>query len=338
MKKLMTYMLVLMVSVIFLCPRPGVAKTFKLNLQCVYPEKAYMGQTTQFFAKRVEELTNGNVKIKVFWPGQMVKTKEAFDALSKGMIDAYSGSMLYFAGYVPEVNCEWLPFGWANPKEAREMYEKRGWLGFMREATQKHGVRYIAPLCVASMGLITQFPVHDVADMKGRKIRAVGMEAKIVDALGAAPVAIAGAEQYMALKRGTVEGTDYPFYTVGKYKFYEVCKYIVRPAFHTPGIIELLINNSVYESLPKEYQAAIDKAGWEAFLRTVELSPTWDEGAYKTCAEKNVTIIDLDPKAVDGFRKATLPLWNDLEKKNELTGKMVRSLKAYMKEKGVSLD
>ena len=338
MKKVMRCSLLFMVGLVLLWPQYGLAETYKLNLQCVYPEKAYVGQTTKFFAERVGELTNGKVEIKIFWPGQLVKTKEAFDALSKGMIDAYSGSMLYFAGYVPEVNCEWLPFGWANPKEAQEMYENRGWLGFMRDATQKHGVRYIAPLCVASMGLITKFPVHDVADMKGRKIRAVGMEAKIIDALGAAPVATAGAEQYMALKRGTVEGTDYPFYTVGKYKFYEVCNYIIRPALHTPGIVELLINNKVYASLPKEYQAAVDKAGWEAFLQTVELSPTWDEGAYKTCHEKKVTIIDLDAKAMAGFRKATLPLWNDLEKKNELTGKMVRSLKAFVKEKGVSLD
>jgi TRAP-type C4-dicarboxylate transport system substrate-binding protein len=101
------------------------------------------------------------------------------------------------------------------------------------------------------MGLITQFPVHDVADMKGRKIRAVGMEAKIVDALGAAPRGHRRAEQYMALKRGTVEGTDYPFYTVGKYKFYEVCKYIVRPAFHTPGIIEILVNKVFTNPCPK---------------------------------------------------------------------------------------
>ena len=338
MKKVMRYGLLFMAGLVLLWPRYGLAEIYKLNLQCVYPEKAYVGQTTKFFAERVAELTSGKVEIKIFWPGQLVKTKEAFDALSKGMIDAYSGSMLYFAGYVPEVNCEWLPFGWADPKEAQEMYENRGWLGFMREATQKHGVRYIAPLCVASMGLITKFPVHDVADMKGRKIRAVGMEAKIIDAFGAAPVAIAGAEQYMALKRGTVDGTDYPFYTIDKYKFYEVCDYIIRPALHTPGIVELLVNNKVYESLPKEYQAAIDKAGWEAFLQTVELSPTWDEGAYKTCLEKKVTIIDLDAKAMAGFRKATLPLWNDLEKKNELTGKMVQSLKAFMKEKGVSLD
>ena len=338
MKKVMMCGLLFMVGLAFMRPDLCIAKTYKLRLQCIYPEKAGVGQTSKFFAKRVEELTNGNVKVKVFWPGQLVRTKEAFDALSKGMIDAYAGSMLYFSGYVPEVNCEWLPFGWANPKEAQEVYENRGWLDLMRQATIKHGVHYVAPLCVASMGLITKFPVYSVKDMKGRKIRAVGMEAKIMDALGAAPVAIAGAEQYMALKRGTVEGTDYPFYSIGRYKFYEVCNYIIRPALHTPGIVEILLNNDVYQSLPKEYRKAIDKAGWEAFLLTIQESPILDEEGYKTCHEKKVTIIDLDAKAMDGFRKATLPLWDKLEKKNELTGKLVRSLKAYLKEKGVKLN
>ena len=148
MKKVMMCGLVLMVSLIFLCPGLVMAKAYKLNLQCVYPEKAYMGQTTKFFAKRVSELTDGNVKIKVFWPGQLVKTKEAFDALNKGMIDAYSGSMLYFAGYVPEVNCEWLPFGWANPKEAQEMYEKTrlAWI-HARSHKETWGPLYRPPVC-----------------------------------------------------------------------------------------------------------------------------------------------------------------------------------------------
>lgn len=335
MRKLLMIVVGLLMTTVLVCPQPVLAKKVKLRLQCVYPEKAYMGQTTAFFAERVEALTGGEVSVKVFWPGQLVKTKEAFDALSKEMIDAYSGSMLYFAGYVPEVNCEWLPFGWETPEEARTMYEKHGWLELMREATLKHGVHYVAPLCVASMGLITQFPVNTVADLKGRKIRAVGMEAKIMDALGAAPVAISGAEQYMALKRGTVEGTDYPFYTIDNYKFYEVCNTIVRPALHTPGIIELLINNRVYESLPPKHRQAIDQAGWEAFLRTVELNPQWDQKAYEVCKQKNVAIIDLKPEAVQEFRLATIPLWNEIAAKSEVSAKLVDSLKAFMAQKGI---
>lgn len=315
----------------------GFAET-KIRLQCVYPEKAYVGQNTQFFAERVAALTNGEVSVKIFWPDQLVKTNEAFEALSKGMIDGYSGSMLYFAGVVPEVNCEWLPFGWANPKEAAEMYEKYGWLDLMRQATAKHGVHYVAPLGVASMGLITKFPVNSVDDLKGKKIRAVGMEAKIVDLLGASPVAITGAEQYMALKQGTVDGTNYPFYTIGNYKFYEVATHIVRPALYTPGIVEILINQKVYASLSEKNKKAVDQAGWETFLRTVELNPVWDDEAYAVCKEKNVAIIDLTPEALNQFRKKTLPLWNETAAKTEISAKLVASLKVYLSQKGINLD
>lgn len=315
----------------------GYAET-KIRLQCVYPEKANVGQNTLFFAERVKVLTNGEVNIKIFWPDQLVKTNEAFDAMAKGMIDAYSGSMLYFSGFVPEVNCEWMPFGWANPKEALELYEKHGWLDLMRQATLKHGVHYVAPLGVASMGLITKFPVHKADDLKGKKIRAVGMEAKIIDMLGASPVAIAGAEQYMALKQGTVDGTNYPFYTIGNYKFYEVATHIVRPALYSPGIVEILINQKVYESLSEKNRKAVDQAGWEAFLRTVELNPVYDEEAYKICKEKNITIIDLTPEALDEFRHKTLPLWDEVASKSDISAKLVNSLKAYLAEKGVKLD
>lgn len=314
------------------------AENVKLRLQCVYPEKAYVGQTTQFFADRVAALTNGEVSIKIFWPDQLVKTNEAFDAMSQGMIDGYSGSMLYFSGYVPEVNCEWLPFGWASPKEAMDLYQNYGWLELMRKATLKHGVHYVAPVGVASMGLITNFPVHSIDDMKGKKIRAVGMEAKIIDSLGASPVAISGAEQYMALKQGTVDGTNYPFYTIGNYKLYEVATHIIRPALFTPGIVEILLNDKVYQSLPEKHRKAVDQAGWEAFQRTVELNPVWDEEAYKICKEKNISIIDLSPEAVDQFRKKTLPVWNDIASKSDICGQLVASLKSYLQKKGISLD
>ncbi|MGD9974574.1 MAG: TRAP transporter substrate-binding protein [Desulfatirhabdiaceae bacterium] len=337
MKRVAATTICLIVFLIMGFTQSGFAET-KIRLQCVYPEKAYVGQNTQFFAERVNTLTNGEVSIKIFWPDQLVKTNEAFDAMSKGMIDGYSGSMLYFAGFVPEVNCEWLPFGWANPKEAQELYEKHGWLDLMRQATLKHGVHYVAPLGVASMGLITKFPVNSLDDLKGKKIRAVGMEAKIVDVLGASPVAIAGAEQYMALKQGTVDGTNYPFYTIGNYKFYEVATHIVRPALYSPGIVEILLNQKVYESLSEKNRKAVDQAGWETFLRTVELNPVYDEEAYKICKEKNVTIIDLTPEVLNQFRQKTLPLWNEIATKSDISAKLVASLKDYLSKKGVTLD
>ncbi|MDL2329260.1 TRAP transporter substrate-binding protein DctP [Desulfosarcina sp. OttesenSCG-928-A07] len=313
-------------------------KKYKFRLQCAYHESAFVGQTSKFFVQRVKELTNGNVDIKIFWPDQLVKTNETFEAVRKGMLDFYIGSILYFSGYVPEVNCEWIPFGWTDPKEPLELFRDHGWLDLMREALDKHNVRYVAPLAVASMGLITKFPVHNVSDLKGRSIRAVGMEGKIIDVLGGSPVSLTGAEQYMALHRGTVDGTDFPFYTIGSYRFYEVCNYIIRPALHAPGLIEILTSRRAYEKLPEKYQAAIDQAGWETFERSVQLNPSWDEEAYAMCDEKGVEIIDLTPEALNEFRKATIPLWNELAEKSDVSRKLVESLKAYLSNKGIEVE
>jgi len=311
----------------------AMAKT--LRIQCAYPQTAYAGQSTQFFADKVGELTQGKVKVKVFWPGQLVKTKEAFDAVRQGMIDGYSGSLLYFAGLVPEVNCQWLPFNWSDPKDAEEVLLKKGYMKVVAEAVAQHGVEYLAPVSVATMGLMTKFPVHKLEDLKGKKIRAVGMEAKIVKALGASAVAIAGAEQYMALQRGTVDGTDYPWYTIEKYKFYEVLNYITSPAFHTPGIIEIVMNRKTYQALPQDQQAAVKKAAIAAMKRSFDLTPSFDQEAVEAAKKRGVKIIPLPADQLALFRKALNPLWDKEAKKSPYSAKLVEILRNHLKSKGV---
>ena len=53
MKKLLMIAIGLLTTMMLTFPQPGLAKNVKLRLQCVYHEKAYVGQTTDFFAKRV---------------------------------------------------------------------------------------------------------------------------------------------------------------------------------------------------------------------------------------------------------------------------------------------
>jgi TRAP-type C4-dicarboxylate transport system substrate-binding protein len=103
-------------------------------------------------------------------------------------------------------------------------------------------------------------------------------------------------------------------------------------------VVEILFNQKSLEKLPDNYRAAIDQAGWDAFLRTVALSPQWDEVGYQTCREKNIEIIDLAPEAVNQFRKATLPLWDEIASKSEVSAKLVDSLKHYLTQKGIQMD
>jgi len=332
MKKFWMLLVCLSVSVAFFIS-PATAKT--LRVQCAYPQTAYAGQSTQFFADKVKELTQGQVEVKVFWPGQLVKTKEAFDAVRQGMIDGYSGSLLYFAGLVPEVNCQWLPFNWSDAQDAKDVLLNKGYMKVMADAVAQHGVTYLAPLSVATMGLMTKFPIHKLEDLKGKKIRAVGMEAKIVKALGASAVAIAGAEQYMALQRGTVDGTDYPWYTIEKYKFYEVLSYITAPALHTPGVIEIVMNQKVFQSLPPKQQTAVREAAIAAMDRSFTLTPSFDQEAVEAAAKRGVKIITLPDDQLARFRAAVKPLWDKEAQKSKYSAKLVEILREHLKSKGI---
>ncbi len=313
----------------------GIAQAKTLRFQCVYPETAYVGQTTTFFAEQVKKMTNGKLNIKVFWPGQLVKEREALEALKSGMIDGYSGSFLYFTGVFPEVNVQWLPFNWSSPAEAKDILLNKGYHKVFAEAMAKQGVTFLSSISVATMGLMTKFPVNNLADLQGKKIRAFGLEALIVQALGAAAAAIPGAEQYMALQRGTVDGTDYPWYTLKKYKLYEVLNYVSDPAFHTPGIVELAINSKVFTSLPKDQQEAVQKAAMMAMDRSFSLSPKWDQEAIDFAAKKDVKIIKLSKDELNLWIQKLMPLYEQAASKSPYCRKLVDILKANLKAKGV---
>ncbi len=323
-----TVVTILSIAMIFMFT--GVASATKeLKIQLVYPPTSSVAANTLFFADKVEKLTNGSVKLKIFYPDELVKEKEGLTAMQRGMIDGYIGSMLYFAGILPEVNGEWLPFSWKSVSEAMDIYFNYGYLELMRKATEKHGCYYVAPISVARMGLLTKFPINKVEDLQGKKIRAVGMEGKIVKALGGSAVSLAGAEQYTALQRGTVDGTDYPWYTLRDYKFYEVVSYVSSPALHSPGMVEILINNKVWEGLSADEKNAINMAGFMTSIHSANLSEKNDGEMIDFCKNNNLTIVELPKEEVVKMINLLKPVYEDHIKTSEICAKQVDILKNY---------
>ena len=64
------------------------------------------------FAQRVEEMSNGRMKIQVYAAGELVPALGTFDAVSSGTVECGSGAAYYWAGKEPAV--QWfssVPFG-----------------------------------------------------------------------------------------------------------------------------------------------------------------------------------------------------------------------------------
>lgn len=310
------------------------AKTYKLRIQSVYPEVSHGPQMLKKFAERAEKYTNGRVKIEIFWPNQLVSLNEAYDAVSKGMVEGTYSCLIYYGGIVPEGKTEWLPFNWRTPEEAADLYLHRGYLDIMRKANAEHNIYYLFPMMSATMGCMTKFPVHTLADFQGKKMRASGLDGPIIKTIGVAPVALPASDQYVALQRGTVEGIIYPFYTIGVYKFYEVLKYIVLPGFHTPSISGVYLNLDFWKSLPPDLQFALDRAGQETMLLSAIASERWDKEAIVDAAKHGVKVVELPEADVKKLRTNCMPLWDKVGESTPACKEIVELFRNYLKEKG----
>jgi len=315
-------------------PGPAESKEYTLRIQCIYPETSYAPQMLKEFAAKAKEYTKGQVDIKLFWPGQLVSAKKGYDAVSKGVVEGLFSALIYYGGTLKEGKVEWLPFTWRDPKEAYDLYVNGGFLNLMRKANQQHNVQYLFPVMAGTMGCMTNFPVNNLGDFKGKKMRAPGLDGPIVKLLGASPVSITAKEIYMSLQRGTVDGVVYPFYTLSTYKLYEVIKYAVLPGFHTPAITGLYLNLDFWKSLPPELQKALNKAGLETFHASSLKSPQWDQAAMKVAEEKGVKVMELSQADTLKIRKMCMPLWDKVGSATPLSKELVDLLKGYLKKKG----
>ena len=301
-----------------------------IKLQTIYPPTSQTSVNLKFFAEKVDLLTNGEVEIKIYWPGQLVKAKQGLSAVQKGMIDGYFSAIgLYFPGVIPETAGDWLPYSWENTDDLFDIYLNHGYMDLMRTVYAKHGVHYVTPMCVGTQGFITKFPIRKLEDMKGKKIRAGGMGGYAVQALGGSPVGLAPAEIYTAMQRGTVDGTTYPWYCVKDYKFYEVADHISTPAIFNPGVCNLIFNKKVWEGLTPEQQEAIDFAGLQMFYYSKQLNDKSDEDAYVFCKAHNVERISLSDEEFARFKKAVEPVYEKHGEKSALCAREIEILKSY---------
>jgi len=302
-----------------------------LRFQVNYAGTSKGGASMRYFADQVAKESGGALKCQLFFAGQILKTKEAFSALQKGMVDGLYSALLYYGGIVKEASWEWLPFTWQDPTQVLDLYYKHGLLELMQQALAPHGVQYLGAIPMGTLGFLTRFPVENLGDFKGKKIRGAGPQASVIKLLGGTPVSLAAAEQYTALQRGTIEGTIYPWYTVGAYKFYEVIDYIITPGVYSPCVIDLMMNRKSWERLSTAERQAISRAAVNTVKWTAGENAAWDQDGLAVTAKHKVKIIKLSDQDMKQLRKATKPMWDQVAARSELSGKAVKILREYLK-------
>jgi TRAP-type mannitol/chloroaromatic compound transport system substrate-binding protein len=210
------------------------------------------GTAVDRFAKRVSDMTEGRITIKVFAAGELVPPFEIYDAVANGVADLYHGVEFWWQGKSPAFNFyTTTPFG-LTPTEMKTWIYYGGGQALWDELAAQHRIKsFLIGNPGVQMGGWFRREIKSLDDFRGVKMRMGGFGAEVLRRVGASAVLLPGGEIFQALQTGTIDATEW----VGPWNdsamgFYRVAKFYYSPGWHEPSSnCSAGINLSIWNSL-----------------------------------------------------------------------------------------
>jgi TRAP-type C4-dicarboxylate transport system substrate-binding protein len=264
----------------------------------VLPATSDQGLAAEFFAKRVNELSNGEIEIKVFHAGELAKSMPAqLENLVSGAQDLFIDTIDYFKAWDPRFGVVNTPFVFRD-REHFKKFLASDLFADMISSLEKRGVVFLGKgkynwLRAGDRGLLTRTPIMKPEDLKGYKLRMFQAEAPIKAwaAFGANIQVIPWADTYTALATGTVDGLTTVLSASYLNKQTETARF-----FTTVGeyyqIVAPVISKRTWDKLTPQQREIFETAANEAGVKYLEVSAAErDESDRKAQNDHGVTII-----------------------------------------------
>lgn len=311
--------------------------TTKLRIQTHYAPETVSGKLAQGYIDNVQEMSNGEIAIEMFWSSSVVKSVEGFDAAASGILDCEMHGGGYQTGKNPAFQFVGdIMGGYDTP------YQQLSWLYFgggLEAAAplyNKYGMELIGWWIYGQESFASSKPIEKVADFKDWKFRSPpGMETKIFEKLGASPIVMDFTEIFTALETGIIDGADASGLAnnVGL-GLYDIVNYANFPGFHSMPSDHLTCNKDVFDAMPAHHQK-IMKVGMESLaLRTALTFEKANAEAAAELREKGVVLSQWAPEELAKFRAAAQATWPEFATTPEAKA-LVESHMAYLTQLGL---
>lgn len=248
---------------------PAIAQStgpINMRWQSTWPAKDIFHEYAQDYAKKVNDMTGGDLKIEVLPAGAVVPAFGLLDAVSKGTLDGGHGVMVYHYGKQTA-----LALWGSGPAYAMDANMLLAWhkFGGGKELLAKLYASINAnvvslpygPMPTQPLGWFKK-PVQKADDLKGVKFRTVGISIDVFTGLGAAVNALPGGEIVSAMDRGLLDAAEFNNASSDRILgFADVSKVCMLQSYHQNAEqFEILFNKTKYDALPDKLRAIITAA------------------------------------------------------------------------------
>ena len=237
-----------------------------MRFQSTWPAKDIFHEYALDYAKKVNDMTGGDLKIEVLPAGAVVPAFGLLDAVSKGTLDGGHGVLAYHygkqtalalwgsgPGYAMDAN---MLLAWHRYGGGKELLTK------LYASIGANVVSFpYGPMPTQPLGWFKK-PIAKAEDFQGVKFRTVGISIDVFTGLGAAVNALPGGEIVSAMDRGLLDAAEFNNATSDRILgFPDVSKTCMLQSYHQNAEqLEILFNKPKYDALPEKMKAIIANA------------------------------------------------------------------------------
>ena len=260
----------------------------------------------ELLAKKAAEETGGKFKIKIFYGGQLSKSKENLDGLKLNAFEGAAFCNFYHPGKNPAFMVFSLPFlPLGDPRVDKYVRSKMmSHPAMLADMAKWNAIPYAS-------GLLPQYELvgkgkmpTTLADWKGMRVRAGGGLGEAMKKLGAVKTTLPAGETSTAFQRGALDAVAFPYtYAHVSFKTAEVADWYTSNL--APGTSECswVLNKTAYEALPKQYQ--------DFLMGMREQVMDAEQAAYAEQDKKNLPVFEKTMKKIV-YDKATLKAFHEV--------------------------
>ncbi|TXJ10359.1 MAG: twin-arginine translocation signal domain-containing protein [Afipia sp.] len=247
---------------------PALAQSGPVNMrfQSTWPAKDIFHEYALDYAKKVNDMTGGDLKIEVLPAGAVVPAFQLLEAVSKGTLDGGHGVLAYHYGksnalalwgsgpaYAMDAN---MLLAWHKYGGGKQLLEK------LYNSIGANVVSFpYGPMPSQPLGWFKK-PVQKADDLKGVKFRTVGISIDVFTGMGAAVNALPGGEIVAAMDRGLLDAAEFNNASSDRVLgFPDVSKVCMLQSYHQNAEqFEIMFNKDKYNALPAKIRAILDNA------------------------------------------------------------------------------
>jgi len=281
------------------------------------------------FAKNVELMSGGELRITVYSSGELVPPFESFDAVSSGTADMYHGADYYWQGKAKAFNFfTTVPFG-MTATEMDAWLLHGGGQELWDELSAQFNVKALpAGNTGVQMGGWYNKEINTPDDLKGLKIRMPGLGGETLRRIGAAVVTLPASEIFPAFESGAIDATEWigPWNDLA-FGLHKVAKYYYYPGFHEPGpTLSLGINKTVWDGFSEGHRTIIREASLAENNRVLaEFNARNAEALIVLRDEHGVDFRRFNDDVLNAVGKVAGEVVREVGDESELAGRILKS-------------